>query len=240
MVELIVFFVSAAIILGGAVGVIISKNPVHAALSLVATLFGVAVVFIAKEANFLAAVQVIVYTGAVVVLILFVLMLLGVDRAENLSVEPIAGQRFLAVVVGLALLVMVGSVLLVPVLRDDNASVEDTVVTGERSATAPLVGTEDEAATDALDQFGLEAQPAVPDEDADQSVADADPSGMARIGEVLFTDYVFAFEVTAAMLTIAVVAGVLMARKPSGYEPLPEDDDLAERDDESDDEEVDA
>src|SRR5262245_35001585 len=150
MIELIVFFVSAAIILGGAVGVIISKNPVHAALSLVATLFGVAVVFIAKEAHFLAAVQVIVYTGAVVVLILFVLMLLGVDRAENLSVEPIAGQRFLAAIVGLALLVMVGSVLLVPVLREDDATVEDNVVTGERSATAPLVEPDEEASDAAL------------------------------------------------------------------------------------------
>jgi NADH-quinone oxidoreductase subunit I len=61
------------------------RNPVHAALSLVATLFGVAVLFVAQEAHFLAAVQVIVYAGAIVVLFLFVLMLLGVDRAEDLS-----------------------------------------------------------------------------------------------------------------------------------------------------------
>ena len=53
------------------------------------TLFGVAVLFVAHEAHFLAAVQVIVYAGAIVVLFLFVLMLLGVDRAEDLSVEPL-------------------------------------------------------------------------------------------------------------------------------------------------------
>ena len=60
------------------------RNPVHAALSLVLTLFGVAVHFVAMEAHFLAAVQVIVYAGAIVVLFLFVIMLLGVDRADDL------------------------------------------------------------------------------------------------------------------------------------------------------------
>ena len=66
--------------LAGALGVVLSTNPVHAALMLVMTLFGVAVLFVAQEAHFLAAVQVIVYAGAIVVLFLFVIMLLGVDR----------------------------------------------------------------------------------------------------------------------------------------------------------------
>src|SRR3954451_687655 len=100
--ELFVFVVSAVIILSGAVGVIISRNPVHSALSLVATLFGVAVLFVAQQAHFLAVVQVIVYAGAIVVLFLFVIMLLGVDQAENLEVEPLAGQRPAAIGVGLA------------------------------------------------------------------------------------------------------------------------------------------
>src|SRR5690606_35083990 len=104
MVELVVFLIAAAICLGGAVGVIVNRNPVHAALSLVATLFGVAVLFIAQEAHFLAAVQVIVYAGAIVILFLFVLMLLGVDRAEDLSVEPIKGQRVAAAIVGVGIL----------------------------------------------------------------------------------------------------------------------------------------
>jgi NADH-quinone oxidoreductase subunit J len=77
---------------------------VHAALSLVLTLFGVAVLFVAQDAHFLAAVQVIVYAGAIVVLFLFVIMLLGVDRAENLQIEPIPVQRPLAVIVGGGLL----------------------------------------------------------------------------------------------------------------------------------------
>jgi NADH-quinone oxidoreductase subunit J len=101
-VETFVFLVAAAICLVGALGVVLSSNPVHSALSLVATLFGVAVLFVAQEAHFLAAVQVIVYAGAIVVLFLFVIMLLGVDRAEDLSVEPLVGQRVAAVVLGVA------------------------------------------------------------------------------------------------------------------------------------------
>ena len=85
-------------ILVGAVGVVTSSNPVHAALSLVMTLFGVAVLFIEQEADFLAAVQIIVYAGAIVVLFLFVIMFLGVDRAEDITIEPLVGQRPLAYV----------------------------------------------------------------------------------------------------------------------------------------------
>jgi len=101
-VETFVFLVAAAICLVGALGVVVSRNPVHSALSLVATLFGVAVLFVAQEANFLAAVQVIIYAGAIVVLFLFVIMLLGVDRAEDLRVDPLVGQRAAAGVVGVA------------------------------------------------------------------------------------------------------------------------------------------
>lgn len=91
-------------VLVGAVGVVIRKHPVHAALSLVLTLFGVAVLFVSQQAHFLAAVQVVVYAGAIVVLFLFVIMLLGVDRVENLRTEPITAQRPLAVVVSLGLI----------------------------------------------------------------------------------------------------------------------------------------
>jgi NADH-quinone oxidoreductase subunit J len=101
----VVFAVAGAAALGGALGVILSANPVHAALSLVMTLFAVAVLFVAQEAHFLAAVQVIVYAGAIVVLFLFVIMLLGVDRSEDIRVEPLAAQRPVAfVTAGLVLL----------------------------------------------------------------------------------------------------------------------------------------
>lgn len=99
--EQAVFFVGALICLFGAFGVIASKNPVHSALSLVATLFGIAVLFIALEAEFLAAVQIIVYAGAIVVMFLFVIMLLGVDAEDDLSHDSLKGQRPLAAVAGL-------------------------------------------------------------------------------------------------------------------------------------------
>jgi NADH-quinone oxidoreductase subunit J len=98
--ELVVFVLATAMVLAGAIGVVVRSNPVHAALSLVLTLFGIAVHFVALEAHFLAAVQVIVYAGAIVVLFLFVIMLLGVDKAEDLKVEPFPIQRPLAAIVG--------------------------------------------------------------------------------------------------------------------------------------------
>jgi NADH-quinone oxidoreductase subunit J len=100
----VVFVIAAAAVLVGALGVVLSSHPIHSALMLVMTLFGVAVLFIAQQAHFLAAVQVIVYAGAIVVLFLFVIMLLGVDRAENLAREPLKGQRPLALLAGVAVI----------------------------------------------------------------------------------------------------------------------------------------
>src|SRR3954447_4627473 len=130
--ELLVFVISAAIILAGAVGVIISPNPVHSALGLGMTLFGVAVLFVAQDAHFLAAVQVIVYAGAIVVLFLFVIMLLGVDKVESWETGSLAGQRYATgavVVIGLAMVALLAS-------RAVNVS------EGARSVVAPLDGKE--------------------------------------------------------------------------------------------------
>ena len=110
--ELFVFVCASIMILAGALGVVLRSNPVHAALSLVLTLFGVAVLFVAQHAEFLAAVQVIVYAGAIVVLFLFVIMLLGVDRAEDLSTEPLAAQRWIAGLLGVAMLGLLGVAIL--------------------------------------------------------------------------------------------------------------------------------
>ncbi|MEX2627844.1 MAG: NADH-quinone oxidoreductase subunit J [Ilumatobacteraceae bacterium] len=107
--ELVVFVLASAMVIAGALGVVAFRNPVHAALGLVLTLFGVAVHFVAMQAHFLAAVQVIVYAGAIVVLFLFVIMLLGVDRSDDLRIEPIPIQRPLAIVVGVGVVVLVGT-----------------------------------------------------------------------------------------------------------------------------------
>src|SRR5687768_18032937 len=101
--EYVVFSITAAAAIVGALGVVLCRKAVHSALFLVLTLFCVAVFFVLQEAHFLAAVQVIVYAGAVVILFLFVIMLLGVDQEEHFD-EPLRGQRVLAVVGGFALL----------------------------------------------------------------------------------------------------------------------------------------
>src|SRR6185437_5223171 len=105
--DIITFVVAAAMVLAGAIGVVTPRNPVHAALSLVLTLFGIAVLLVEQNADFLAGVQVIVYAGAIVVLFLFVIMFLGVDRRENVEAEPLKGQRPLAF---LMIVVSVGAV----------------------------------------------------------------------------------------------------------------------------------
>ncbi|MEY2969003.1 MAG: NADH-quinone oxidoreductase subunit [Actinomycetota bacterium] len=129
--ELFVFVCAAIMILVGALGVVLRSNPVHAALSMILTLFGVAVLFVAREANFLAAVQVIVYAGAIVVLFLFVIMLLGVDRAEDLRTEPLGNiQRPLALVLGVGMF----AVLTTAVVR----SRDSLRFKGEGVATATL------------------------------------------------------------------------------------------------------
>src|SRR5919204_1356009 len=98
-----IFVVFGALTLAGAFGVVLARNPVHCALSLVVTLVSVAVLFLQQDAHLLAAVQVVVYAGAIVVLFLFVIMLLGVDRSESLR-DPLPFQRPAAVALGAILL----------------------------------------------------------------------------------------------------------------------------------------
>ena len=172
-----VFVIAAVITLAGAVGVVVSRNPVHAALMLVMTLFGVAVLFVAQQAHFLAAVQVIVYAGAIVVLFLFVIMFLGIDKQENVRAETLPGQRPAAAVLGV--LVLLESYLLL----------RTTWATGRV----------------------------------------ADPEGLANghantedLAEVLFTRYLFPFEVTSILLVIAVVGAVVLARRSNRSESSPD------------------
>ncbi len=167
--DLLVFVASAVVILVGAVGVVTSRNPVHAALSLVMTLFGVAVLFIEQEADFLAAVQIIVYAGAIVVLFLFVIMFLGVDREENVAAEPLRGQRPLAI--GLVVLGTTGLLLL---------------------------GQVSQWTTGQLHVAG----------------SDTGAPNVNLIGRSLYTTYLFPFEATSALLIIAVVGAVVLARRP--------------------------
>ena len=204
-VESVTFWICALIVLAGAFGVIWSRNPVHSALSLVATLFGVAVLFLNQNAQLLAAVQVIVYTGAIVVLILFVLMLLGVDSDEDLDEEPLVGQRTLAAIAAVAIFVLVFGVFVIGGTK---------IVTGTPNCTNGQIVVS-----------GSPYEPACEPVDPRLATVDDGPN-INQIGRVLFTDYAFAFEITAALLTIAVVGAVVLARRPKDLQPIPEPEDL--------------
>ena len=109
--ELIVFIVLAPIAVVTALGMVLSRNAVYSALLLVVNFFCLAGFYVLLEAQFVAAVQVIVYAGAIMVLFLFVLMLLGVESHEALK-ETIKGQRPAAVLLTLGLLVAIVAALL--------------------------------------------------------------------------------------------------------------------------------
>ena len=104
MVELVIFVLMGAGALAGAFTVITARNAVHAAMGLLATLFSMGVLYVLQLAHFVAAVQVIVYAGAVMTLFLFVIMLIGVDKEEDTR-EQIPWQRQLSL--GLAVIVAV-------------------------------------------------------------------------------------------------------------------------------------
>ncbi|UCG39884.1 MAG: NADH-quinone oxidoreductase subunit J [Acidimicrobiia bacterium] len=96
--ELFVFIVAGIGALAGALTLILAKNPVYAALGMLGTLFSLAVLYVTQLAHFVAAVQVVVYAGAIMTLFLFVIMLIGVDRAEDTS-EKLTSQRYGAIAV---------------------------------------------------------------------------------------------------------------------------------------------
>ena len=98
--EAAVFWIFGAIALAGAIGVVAAPKAVYAAMFLATTMISLAVLYVAQDALFLGVVQVVVYTGAVMMLFLFVLMLIGVDSGQSLM-ETIRGQRLAAIAAGL-------------------------------------------------------------------------------------------------------------------------------------------
>jgi NADH-quinone oxidoreductase subunit J len=162
--DLVVFWIVAPVSVGAAVVMLLQRNAVLAALLLILNQFTLAVFFVLLDAHFLAAVQVIVYAGAIMVLFLFVIMFLGVDRREAL-VETIRGQRVLAIGLGVLL---VGGV-----------------------AAAIAFG------------VGLSGPPGPP------------PGGdnVRSVARLLFSDYVFPFELTSILLIVAAVAAMVLARR---------------------------
>lgn len=172
MAEVVIFFVMAAVALGAAISMVIARNPVHSALLLVTVLIAIAVMFLLQDAQLLAAVQIIVYAGAIVVLFLFVIMLLGVDKSESMH-DPVRAQRPIAIVLGVI------------------ALVEVLVLGGRQWATGVSKG---------------------------PGLNDGTGGNVERVARSLFTTYLWPFEITAILLIVAVVGGVVLARR-SGLSP---------------------
>jgi NADH-quinone oxidoreductase subunit J len=179
----VIFFIFAALALAGALGVVVARNPVHSALLLVVTLVSVAVFFVQQQAHLLAAVQVIVYAGAIVVLFLFVIMLLGVDREETLE-EPLRFQRPAALALGLIVVA------------------ELIFLAGHHWATGAR----------APGEFALTGGRL------------ARGNNVERVARVLFTDFLWPFEITAGLLVIAVVGSVVLARRSGQAVEMVEED----------------
>jgi NADH-quinone oxidoreductase subunit J len=172
--EAVIFFVCAAAVITGALGVIAGRNPVHSALFLLLTLVSIAVLYLQLHAALVAAIQIVVYASAIVVLFLFVITLLGVDKQETRDdAHPV--QRVAAVVLGA--LALVGILVLVHGNR---------WVTGAHSTRGVLGSPES--------------------------------GNVQPLAKSLFTDFVWAFEITAVLLVIAVVGSVVLARR-SGHRP---------------------
>jgi NADH-quinone oxidoreductase subunit J len=163
--ETVVFWVLGPIALAGALGMVFSRNAVHSALWLVSTMLSFGVFYVIQEAPFLGAVQIIVYTGAIMILFLFVLMLVGRDSADSV-VETLRGQRVAATILGVGF--------------------------------AGLVGAGIARATENLPVAGLAA-------------VEGDEGNIPAIAELLFTQYLLAFEVTSALLITAAVGAMVLA-----------------------------
>lgn len=108
--EFVLFLITAFITIGAAAAMVLSHNAVHSALWLVLNFFGVAVLYLLLNAPFLAMVQITVYAGAIMVLFLFVIMLLGSEKGEEVNGLP--WQTPVALVLGLVLVSIAGYAIL--------------------------------------------------------------------------------------------------------------------------------
>ncbi|WP_280335252.1 NADH-quinone oxidoreductase subunit J [Nocardia wallacei] len=164
--EAVTFWILAVVAVAGALGMVCARKAVHSALCLAATMITLSVFYIAQNALFLGVVQIVVYTGAVMMLFLFVLMLVGVDSSESLR-ETLRGHRLAAVVVGLGF----GALLIAAIAR----------------------GVHDDSAAPVGPGFGRDT--------------------IAALAELIFVRYVWAFELTGALLITATIGAMVLAHR---------------------------
>jgi NADH-quinone oxidoreductase subunit J len=165
--EAITFWILGPISLAGAIGMVLLRNAVHSALSLVATMGSLGMFYIVEQGPFLGLVQIIVYTGAIMILFLFVLMLIGRDASDSL-IETLRGQRWAAALfgVGFALLVAISVGRAFRGSKPVNLNSDQTNNNGQN---------------------------------------------VNNIAQLLFGKYLFAFELTSALLIVAAVGAMILA-----------------------------
>jgi NADH-quinone oxidoreductase subunit J len=163
--EAIAFWILGPISLAGGIGMVLARNAIHSALALVATMMSLGAFYVIEQGPFLGLVQIIVYTGAIMILFLFVLMLVGRDSSDSL-IETLRGQRWMAAMFG------VGFALLVAI----------------------SVG----RAFKGIKPVNLDGP-------------NANGGNVHSIAQLLFTKYLFAFELTSALLIIAAVGAMVLA-----------------------------
>ncbi|MEV7977492.1 NADH-quinone oxidoreductase subunit J [Streptomyces sp. NPDC086519] len=165
------FWVLGTVAVIGALSTVFMKRAVHSALSLAGTMIVLAVFYLANGAYFLGIVQIVVYTGAIMMLFLFVVMLVGVTAADSLK-ETIKGQRWLALLCGVGF----GVLLLAGIA---NASLKNFDGTGQANANGNVQG----------------------------------------LAALIFTKYVFAFEITGALLITAAVGAMVLTHRERTERP---------------------
>jgi NADH-quinone oxidoreductase subunit J len=163
--EAVAFWVLGPVSLAGAIGMVLLRNAIHSALSLVATMMSLGMFYLIEQGPFLGLVQIIVYTGAIMILFLFVLMLVGRDASDSI-VETLRGQRWAAALFG------IGFALLVAV------------------------------------SVGRAFKGSKP---VDLDKPNAAGGNVQSIARLLFTNYLFAFELTSALLIVAAVGAMILA-----------------------------
>jgi NADH-quinone oxidoreductase subunit J len=170
MLEGLLFIIMGLITVVCAVCVVFQKNPIYSAIFLIQTMVSLAVLYVLLHAEFIAAIQVMVYAGAVMVLFSFVIMLLNLGKKDvEGGKDKLIFQKASAILLGIILFVMIGVVTFKTVLQ----------------------GTKGEYTPESISEIG----------------------NTQLVGKLLFTDYIFPFEIASILLFAAVLGAIVLAKK---------------------------
>jgi NADH-quinone oxidoreductase subunit J len=170
MLEGLLFIIMGLITVVCAVCVVFQKNPIYSAIFLIQTMVSLAVLYVLLHAEFIAAIQVMVYAGAVMVLFIFVIMLLNLGKKDvEGGKDKLIFQKASAILLGIILFVMIGVVTFKTVLQ----------------------GTKGEYTPESISEIG----------------------NTQLVGKLLFTDYIFPFEIASILLFAAVLGAIVLAKK---------------------------